>query len=69
VLASYMGQIVLVVEAGRTPKAAVSDVSTIDGTADMIGMVLATNRQQHGRIWLLRLWIRLRAWTYGETAL
>ena len=41
VLASYMGQIVLVVEAGRTPKAAVSEaISTIDGTADVIGMVL-----------------------------
>ena len=41
VLASYMGQIVLVVEAGRTPKAAVNEaISTIDGTADVVGVVL-----------------------------
>ena len=41
VLAQYMGQIVMVVEAGRTPRAAVTEaLGTIDGTAEVIGMVL-----------------------------
>ena len=41
VLASYMGQIVLVVEAGRTPRSAVTEaLSTIEGTAEVIGTVL-----------------------------
>ena len=41
VLAQYMGQIVMVVEAGKTPKAAVNDaLATIDGTAEVVGMLL-----------------------------
>lgn len=41
VLATYMGQIILVVEAGKTPKAAVAEaISTIDGAADVVGVVL-----------------------------
>jgi len=41
VLASYMGQIVMVVEAGRTPRAAVTEaLSTIEGTAEVVGTVL-----------------------------
>ena len=41
VLATYMGQIVLVVEAGKTPKAAVTEaISTIDGAAEVVGLVL-----------------------------
>lgn len=41
VLAQYMGQVVMVVESGRTPKAAVQEaLATIEGTAEVIGMVL-----------------------------
>jgi exopolysaccharide/PEP-CTERM locus tyrosine autokinase len=41
VLATYMGQIVLVVEAGRTPKAAVAEaISTIEGASEVVGVVL-----------------------------
>jgi receptor protein-tyrosine kinase len=41
VLAQYMGQIVVVVEAGQTPRSAVNEaLSTIDGTAEVIGMLL-----------------------------
>ncbi len=41
VLASYMGQIVMVVEAGKTPRSAVTEaLGTIEGTAEVIGMVL-----------------------------
>ena len=41
VLAQYMGQVVMVVEAGRTPKGAVQEaIATIEGTAEVVGMVL-----------------------------
>ena len=41
VLATYMGQIVLVVEAGKTPKAAVAEaISTIEGATEVVGVVL-----------------------------
>ncbi|MCX7274479.1 MAG: hypothetical protein NTV19_15140 [Burkholderiales bacterium] len=41
VLATYMGQIVLVIEAGRTPKAAVAEaISTIEGASEVVGVVL-----------------------------
>lgn len=41
VLAQYMGQIIVVVEAGQTPRSAVTEaLSTIDGTAEVIGMLL-----------------------------
>lgn len=41
VLAQYMGQIIVVVEAGKTPRAAVTEaLSTVDGTAEVIGMLL-----------------------------
>jgi len=41
VIAQYMGQIAMVVEAGRTPRAAVAEaLATIEGTAEVIGMVL-----------------------------
>jgi protein-tyrosine kinase len=45
VLASYMGQIVLVVEAGRTPRETVNEaLSSIDSN-DIIGLVL--NKSQN----------------------
>ncbi len=41
VIAQYMGQIVMVVEAGSTPRSAVAEaLATIEGTAEVVGMVL-----------------------------
>ena len=41
VLASYMGQIIVVVEASKTSRSAVEEaLATIEGTAEVIGMVL-----------------------------
>ena len=49
VLASYMGQIVMVVEAGRTPRDAVSDALAALGSPQMVGMVLNKSREaRHG---------------------
>jgi exopolysaccharide/PEP-CTERM locus tyrosine autokinase len=48
VLATHMGQILMVVAAGSTPKAAVNDaLATIDGAAEVIGLVL--NRARGGQ--------------------
>jgi protein-tyrosine kinase len=48
VLATHMGQIVMIVAAGSTPKAAVTEaLQTIDGAAEVIGVVL--NRARGGR--------------------
>jgi exopolysaccharide/PEP-CTERM locus tyrosine autokinase len=47
VLATHMGQILMVVAAGSTPKAAVNDaLATIDGAAEVTGLVL--NRMRGG---------------------
>jgi len=40
VLASYMGQIVMVVEAGKTPRSAVSEALETIGSHEIIGLVL-----------------------------
>jgi len=49
VLASYMGQIVMVVEAGHTPRDAVTDALTALGSPEMVGMVLNKSREtRHG---------------------
>ncbi|MFN5511754.1 MAG: XrtA-associated tyrosine autokinase [Burkholderiales bacterium] len=49
VLASYMGQIVMVVEAGNTPRDAVADAITAMGSPEMVGMVLNKSREaRHG---------------------
>ncbi len=48
VLASYMGQIVLVVEAGKTPREAVKEaLATIDGS-EVVGLVLNKARASEG---------------------
>jgi len=48
VLASYMGQIVMVVEAGSTPRAAVMEaLSTIEGS-EVVGMVLNKSKGTEG---------------------
>lgn len=48
VLASYMGQIVMVVEAGSTPRAAVQEaLSTIEGS-EVVGMVLNKSKGTQG---------------------
>jgi receptor protein-tyrosine kinase len=45
VLASYMGQIVMVVEAGRTPREAVKEaIATLDG-AEVVGLLLNKSRE------------------------
>ncbi|MFN5881952.1 MAG: XrtA-associated tyrosine autokinase [Burkholderiales bacterium] len=49
VLASYMGQIVMVVEAGNTSRDAVTDALTALGSPEMVGMVLNKSREsRHG---------------------
>jgi len=49
VLASYMGQIVMVVEAGSTARDAVSDALAAMGSPQMVGMVLNKSREsRHG---------------------
>jgi len=49
VLASYMGQIVMVVEAGRTSREAVNDAIAALGSPEMVGMVLNKSREtRHG---------------------
>ena len=49
VLASYMGQIVMVVEAGKTPREAVKEaLATVEGAAEVIGMVLNKARASEG---------------------
>lgn len=41
VLAQYMGQILMVVEAGKTPRSAVNEaLATIENTAEVVGMLL-----------------------------
>lgn len=48
VLARYMGQIVLVVEAARTPQAALSEaISTIEGAAEVVGLILNKSSGAH----------------------
>jgi protein-tyrosine kinase len=48
VLATHMGQILMIVAAGSTPKTAVNDaLATIDGAAEIIGLVL--NRMRGGQ--------------------
>ncbi len=45
VLATHMGQIVLVVEAGKTPKPAVAEaLGTLDGACEVVGLVLNKSR-------------------------
>lgn len=49
VLASYMGQIVMVVEAGHTSRDSVSDALAAMGSPQMVGMVLNKSREsRHG---------------------
>jgi protein-tyrosine kinase len=45
VLASYMGQIVMVVEAGKTPREAVNDALATLGSADRVGLLLNKSRE------------------------
>ncbi len=46
VLASYMGQVVMVVEAGRTPRDAVRDALSTIGRPEIVGLLL--NKSAHG---------------------
>jgi exopolysaccharide/PEP-CTERM locus tyrosine autokinase len=48
VLASYMGQIVMVVEAGVTPREAVTDALASIGSPEVVGMVLNKAREARG---------------------
>jgi protein-tyrosine kinase len=48
VLASYMGQIVMVVEAGVTPREAVTDALASIGSPEVVGMVL--NKARESRV-------------------
>lgn len=49
VLASYMGQVVMVVEAGKTSRDVVSDAVAALGTPEVVGMVLNKSREsRHG---------------------
>ena len=48
VLASYMGQIVMVVEAGVTPREAVSDALASIGSPEVVGLVLNKSREARG---------------------
>jgi exopolysaccharide/PEP-CTERM locus tyrosine autokinase len=45
VLASYMGQIVMVVEAGKTPRESVKDALATLGTTEVVGLVLNKSRE------------------------
>lgn len=48
VLASYMGQIVMVVEAGVTPREAVTDALASIGSPEVVGLVLNKAREARG---------------------
>jgi exopolysaccharide/PEP-CTERM locus tyrosine autokinase len=48
VLASYMGQIVMVVEAGVTPREAVTDALASIGSPEVVGLVLNKARETRG---------------------
>jgi len=48
VLASYMGQIVMVVEAGVTPRESVSDALASIGSPEVVGLVLNKSREARG---------------------
>jgi protein-tyrosine kinase len=45
ILASYMGQIVVVVEAGRTPRESVSEALSTIGSNEVVGLVLNKSQQ------------------------
>lgn len=48
VLASYMGQIVMVVEAGVTSRESVTDALASIGSPEVVGMVLNKSREARG---------------------
>jgi exopolysaccharide/PEP-CTERM locus tyrosine autokinase len=58
VLASYMGQIVMVVEAGVTPREAVTDALASIGSPEVVGMVL--NKARESRV------ARYQGYGYGD---